>query len=278
MRSKLSDSKQFEFRFFLIMEQVRQNFTTALIFLLISTTLFTFDRLGAATSLKRVFAVPFEFIQFPVILAKTTLASKIEFLVNLAEIAKENQVLAERQALLQAENIRLQNLLTENQALKAQFGFFGTNVKSIPARIVGTSRFLAIQPESMDGVKVGSTVTLGNNFVGKVSEIGFKLAKVRLPQDPASSIPAVAVTPVGRVYGVLVGRYGSLQVLEKVEKSEIVTEGAIVETSGEADIEPGLVLGQISKVQKIDASPFLEIEVESFLDFSKLSTVFVLSE
>ena len=260
------------------MEQVRQNFAAALILILISAAFFTLDKLGTAITLKKVLAVPFEVVQFPLLLAKTSLVSKIEFLANLGKVESQNRQLLEKLVLLEAENVRLQELAQENQALRAQIGFFAESQKSIAAIVVGRSRFLIIQPEKIDGVKKEATIALGNNFVGKVAETGFKLVKVRLAADPASSIPALVQTPSGRVYGVLVGKYGRFQVLEKIEKSEIVPEGSLVLTSGEAGIKPGLVLGKVGKVEKIDTAPFLEIEVESFLDFSKLSTVFVISE
>lgn len=260
------------------MEQILANFRTTFIFLLISAIFFVLDRLGTVSLLRNFAQIPFEFAQLPVIVAKTNLIEKIEFIANLAKIEKENSQLANKLAEALAENIRLQNLEAENAALRSQIGFSANKIESIPAKVMGYSRFLIVVPEKTDKIKVGATVTLGNNFVGQVVETGVKLVKVKIPQDPASTILAAVTTPAGLIRGVLSGRYGMVQVLEKVEKQEVVLPGSIVQTTGEAGILPGLILGRISRVEKADPSPFLEIEVESLVDFSKLTTVFVISQ
>lgn len=258
------------------MEQTAKTNIQVFLLLIVALILFTLDKLGTIGVVREITVLPLEYIQLPVFGVKNNLTSRVEFLLNLAQIEKENIALAEKLVEISAENAKLQSLAAENEALRAQLGTFGGQVKSVPAKVVGTSRFLIIMPETKEVVKVGSTVTFGGNFVGVVVETGAKLVKVRLPQDPVSSIPAVIPAPSGKVLANLTGRYGKTQVLEKVEKHEIVPQGSIVQTAGDENIMPGLVLGKVVNVEKKDLEPFLSIEVQSLVDFSRLTTVFVL--
>lgn len=261
------------------MSETYKTYTRGLTFLLVAAILFSFDRLGVTTSLKKALSFPLAYIQIPVFRVKNNLISKVSFLVDLGQIDKENLRLSQKLAQLQAENAKLESLSAENQALRSQLNFVSKQqIKSSPAKVLNLSQFLTILPEQPNRVKVGSTVSLGANFVGVVVDTGAKFAKVRLPTDPASSIPAVIQTTSGAVRGILVGKYGKIMSLEKIEKQEIIPADSVVQTTGDEQLPPGFVLGKVAKVDNLGAAPFLNIQVESFLDFGKITTVFVINQ
>lgn len=260
------------------MQESYKTYTSALTFLLIAAILFSFDRLGLTTNLKKAVSPPLEFVQIPVFLVKNNLISRVNFVVNLGKIDKENLTLSQELAQLQAENAKLESLSEENQALRAQLAFFSKRqIKSQAARVLNLSEFLTILPEQPKAVKVGSAVLLGANFVGIVTDMGAKLGKVRLPTNPASSIPVTIQTPSGTISGILVGKYGKIMSLEKIEKQEIIPVGSAVQTAGDEQLLPGLVLGKVTTVDNLGAAPFLDIQVEGFVDFGKITTVFIIS-
>ena len=261
------------------MQETYKTYARAATFLLIAAILFSFDRLGVTTSLKKAFSPPLEFVQIPVFFVKNNLISKVNFVVNLRQIDKENLTLSQELAQSLAENAKLESISLENLALRDQLAFFSDRqIKSQAARVLNLSEFLTILPEQPKTVKVGSAVLLGANFVGVVVDTGAKFAKVRLPTDPASSIPAVIQTPSGVVRGILVGKYGKMMSLEKIEKQEIVPADSVVQTTGDEQLSPGFVLGKVAKVDNLGAAPFLNIQVESFVDFGKITTVFVINQ
>lgn len=259
------------------MDQILRSYSKALILLLIATIILTFDRLGTLSLVRKTLSAPFEITQIPLFIIKNNISARVEFLINLTEIEKDNQILTQKLAEITAENAKLQNILSENEALRAQLGFFGNKTKSIPSQVLGISRPLIIAPERVENLQIGASVTFGNNFVGTLTEVGTKLAKVKLPTDPSSSIAAVVLLPSGPVHGNLVGRYGKIMVLEKIEKQEIIPPGSLVQTAGEENIPTGLILGKVNQVERKDTDPFLFVEVESLVDFSRLTTVFILS-
>lgn len=265
------------------MEQFSKTLTSTFFLVVTALIFFTLDRLGTLTNFHKVVGAPLEFSQIPVFILKNNLLSKAEFLIKLSKIEEENVALSEKLAKVTAENANLAQLVFENQALRAQLDLVYSSQlqnrpKFIAAKVLGSARNLVIEPENPGLVKTGDVVTFGNNFVGQVSQTGIKLAKVRSISDPASLVPAKVLTLRGQIFGNLVGRFGKNLVLEKVEKQEIVPVDTIVQTVGGEDIAEGLVLGKVTRVFSTSSSPFQEIEVESLVDFSKLTTVFILSD
>lgn len=250
--------------------------------ILISLILFILDSLGVLTNVNKFIAVPLEFSQVPVYLVKNNLQQKFEFLIRLSKIETENIALNQKLAQITAENAKLAQLKNENEALRAQLNLVQTQPnlsvnKITVAQVLGNSQNLVIEPEDLRFVKNDDIVTYGNNFIGIVKQVGVKFAKVELISDSKSTVPAKILTSSGAILGNLVGQFGSKLVLEKIEKTEIIPIDSFVQTAGSESIPEGLVLGKVRSVKESPADPFLQVEVESLVDFSKLTTVFVIS-
>jgi rod shape-determining protein MreC len=113
-------------------------------------------------------------------------------------------------------------------------------------------------------------------LVGHILTVGANWSKVLLIIDPSSSV--AAMTQSERAPGVVSGRLGQDLEMEYIPHRERVTVGDIVLTSGMGGrYPPGLVVGQITEVQRRDVDAFQQATVRPSVSFGKLETVLVLT-
>mgnify|MGYP001574582476 FL=1 len=193
---------------------------------------------------------------------------------------------------LRTENLSLLNkiadfekLKRENQALSDQFKVsYPPSYKMLKADVVGAPGFVPgvsvplsfiLNKGSKDNLKVGLSVIIKDNLVGIISEVSVNLSKVNLINNPSSSF--TAKTENGAA-GIIKG--GVSLTLENVLLSENIKVGDLVLTYGDVDfngigIPQDLIVGKIISVEKNASDLFQKAKLESFVDFRKLSTVFV---
>ncbi|MBI4096582.1 MAG: rod shape-determining protein MreC [Candidatus Levybacteria bacterium] len=193
---------------------------------------------------------------------------------------------------LQDENLGLlsrlaafEKLKKENAALSDQFQtFYPSSVKLLKANVIGAPGFIPgvsfpnifiLNKGSTDNVRAGQAVVVKNNLVGTVVRVSENLSKVNTVNNSSSFF--TAKTQSGAV-GVVNG--GTNITLNNVLLSENLKKGELVLTKGDIDFEgvyapPDLVIGKIASVEKSASDLFQKAKVESSVDFSKLSTVFV---
>ncbi len=197
---------------------------------------------------------------------------------------------------LQAENLTLTSMLSdqkklerENSALSDQFqaSFPPSNVL-LAANIVGAPSFIPgvsisetfiIDKGIKDGVKVGKAVVYRNNLVGRISKASDFLSEVTLVTN--SSVSFIARTSSSQAPGVIKGQGGGKMILDNVLLSDNLKPADLVLTNGDTNLNgtgypPDLVVGKIVSVEKKASSLFQRAEVSSFIDFLKITTVFVL--
>jgi rod shape-determining protein MreC len=158
----------------------------------------------------------------------------------------------------------------------------------LPANIIGASGFIpgTSSPEAIildkgreDGLRVGNAVLYKNNLLGKISRITDSLSEVILVTNTSSSF--TAKTSASGALGVIKGQGGKKMILDNVLLSDNLKSSDLVLTNGDTDLNgqgfpPGLVVGKIVAVDKKASSLSQRAEVESFIDFTNLTTVFVL--
>jgi len=67
-------------------------------------------------------------------------------------------------------------------------------------------------------------------------------------------------------------------ILKYISKTQDVKEGDVIVSSGMGGVFPkGLLIGQVSHVDRQEASLFLKIKVVPFVDLSKLEEILILS-
>jgi len=193
---------------------------------------------------------------------------------------------------LKEENLNLlsrvndyERLKKENQALLDQFQTaYPKSTKLLEADIIGVPDFIPgistpdifiLNKGLEDGVKKGYAVVAKNNLVGVISEAHANLSKVETVNKP--SLLFTAKTQNG-VDGMIKG--GDILILDNILLSENIKTGELVLTKGSVNsngigILPDLIVGKISSVEKNPSDLFQKAKVESFLDFTKLSSVFI---
>ena len=248
-------------------------FLTFFLFLLLSLGVFALDKTGMlagargileniTNSLQRatqaVFRFPQNFFAYP----------------NVQKLQDEN-------AMLLKKLVDQKELQNENSALKDQFQTsFPKSQQLLPAKIIGSpGQYFVIDKGQKDGVKIGLAVVLKDVVMGKVSKVSSHLSVVTLINDALSSFTALDHT--SSALGVVKGQ-GSEMILDNVLLSENLNVNDVVVTKGDVDaagigFPPNLVVGKITSVDKKPSSLFQSAKVKSPIDFSKLTTVFVIT-
>ena len=180
-------------------------------------------------------------------------------------------------------------LQKENSALADQFAT--TSVRSqtlLTAKIVGAPSFIpgVSNPQSLiidrgtkDNVKVGNAVIYKDNLVGKIVEANLYFSKIDLITSPSFSTTVKILR--SQAAGVIKGKGEKQMILDNVLQSSDIKVSNIILTTGDQDIKgigfpPDLTLGKLISVAKKPSNLFQKGEVVSLLDFSNLSTVFVI--
>jgi len=171
-------------------------------------------------------------------------------------------------------------LKKENMALNDQFhSSFSRSLDLLKADIIGSwEESFVINKGSKDGLKVGQGVLSGDFVVGKIAKISQNLSVVSLIID--SSLAFSALDLETNALGVARGG-GDHLLLSETLLSETLKVSDTIVTKGDMDesgigYPPNLIVGRIAAVEKNPSALFQSAKVKSPIDFSKLSTVFVI--
>jgi rod shape-determining protein MreC len=199
---------------------------------------------------------------------------------------------------LTVENVRLREYEAEVRQLYAMLNFVSDYPisASLGAEVIGREacatfpcgevvgiepnpylRYVTINVGALQGVEVGMPVVSGGAaLVGRVAQVGPRTAKVQLLTDPDSAVAALLQT--SRVTGLVVGQPDGTLRMEYIPQEERVAARDIVLTSGLGGVMPkGLVVGQVTEVQKMDYALFQAATVRPAVDFSRLELVLVIT-
>lgn len=205
---------------------------------------------------------------------KTKLAGKDSR--ELQKLRKENRELYSKAA----EIVRIKR---DNDALRSQFETNTTKqFKLLPSNIVGflgglsTPTSFIIDAGKKDSVKEGMTVIFQNNLLGKIASASDSFSQVALVYNQGFS---VLVNSETGVLGVVRGQ-GDFFLLEHVSVSEVLQKGQILTTKGEINnlgwgIPNDLIVGKISSISRDPQATFQTAKIESLVNFSKLTKVFI---
>lgn len=175
----------------------------------------------------------------------------------------------------------------ETQALRDQFDTQDVSPSNLlPVRIIGYQGYLpgireasslVINAGTKQGVILGQAVIYENNLVGKIKKTTQTLSEVQLLSDPDLTFTAEALS--NQASGVIRGGQDQM-VFGNVVLSETLEKGDMVVTKGDVSIEgegfpPNIIVGQITATEKRQSDLFQLAKVESLLEVSDLTTVFV---
>ena len=202
--------------------------------------------------------------------------------IFLVGIEEENKNLKKKINELKSVIISYQEGYLEAQRLKKLLSLTDDyNYHSIPARVVGReqaalSKTILINRGTVHGLKVGMPVIVPPGLIGRLVDVSWHASKVLLLIDESSNVDAIVQRT--RMQGIISGAGSRGLILKYISKTQEVKEGDVIVSSGMGGVFPkGLLIGQASHVDRLEASLFLKINVAPFVDFSKLEEVLVLA-
>ena len=194
---------------------------------------------------------------------------------NLRTLERENEELT-------AEVTRLQEYAEENQRLTLLLDIKDAySLDATGARVIGQStdtwnRTITIDKGSRDGVEIGMPVMSANGLVGQVESVSLVSSTVRLITDERSGVACVLQT--SRAEGILTGSVEGLLYIKYVPTSYSVEVGDAVVTSGLGGSFPkGIVIGEVTDVQKSDSELYYTILVEPITRVTTYEEVLVVT-
>ncbi len=168
------------------------------------------------------------------------------------------------------ENLRLRELLDLRQG--QEYPTLAAEVLSLG--VAGQSRTALIGRGARDGVRRNMPVVNRRGVVGRIIQVGERLAKVQLLIDPNSGVAAMyqRTGGLGLVLG-LGDRGCRMEYVSELEEAEV---GDVVVTSGLDRIYPkGVTVGVVSAVEEGDQLT-KSILIRPEVDFQRLEEVLVL--
>ena len=203
-------------------------------------------------------------------------------------LAEENAVLREEIATLRREASEVNSLRRENAELRRLFGLserhgFTLMGATVTAEAPGNFEWaVIIDKGAVDGVTVDMPVINEDGLVGRVVDVYPGSAKVMLILDPDSAV-SVRLSASGD-RGVLQGQREEPLVFRLIDAETEVQPGEAVETSGYSLEEglggvypPSIQVGVVDSVEPDPSNLTLEVRVRPRVDFSRLSTVGVIT-
>ncbi|EKD86618.1 MAG: cell shape-determining protein MreC [uncultured bacterium] len=178
-------------------------------------------------------------------------------------------------------------ITADNKALRDQFEVsYPKSQDLLEARVISSPSFipgitlaenLIIDKGEKDGIKIGMAVVFRDNLVGKIQKISDNTSKIILVSNSGFSV--ISQTLQTNAQGVVKGQGAGELILDNVVLSQNLSQDDFVLTKGEGDLNggimPSLVIGKIVSVNKNPSDLFQVAKVKSLLDFSHLSTVFI---
>lgn len=206
---------------------------------------------------------------------------------DLATLRERNAQLEQLVAQLTVDNLRLNEVESENSRLRGLLQFARANSTfdyrgtQVIGRIVGSEPNSAIQSIVIDlgsahGMKSGMPVVTERGLVGRVTDVYTNASRVLLITDSNSSVNTMLQS--ARIRGMLRGRAGQSPIMDYLPQDQKITVGDIVVTSGEGGNFPaGIPVGQVVEVLQNDVEMFQRAAVRTTVDFDTLETVLVIT-
>lgn len=201
----------------------------------------------------------------------------------LVDLRNENERLKRRIADLQRENDRMKEMVLSHERLRRLLQFRETLSSAvIAAEVVGRDpsswfKSITINKGERDGVRKGMAVISAEGVIGQIFKTAPSHSVVLLITDYNSAIDAIVQRT--RAKAIVEGKGENRCQLKYLLRSEDVVEGDRVITSGLAGNFPkGLMIGEVTKVDKKGHGIFQDAELVTSVDFTRLEEVLVIKE
>jgi len=207
----------------------------------------------------------------------------IRSIKEIGTLRETNNKLQNEVEKLKKDNIKLQELINENQRLKQALEFKDKNSEIVTksATIIGKNpgnwfNTFNIDIGTNEGIKPGMAVLdEKGNMIGEVTNVGSNWSKVLSIVDRDSSVSAIDIRT--RDNGIVRGdSNGGLIMIYLPLDAELI-EGDIITTSDMSKFPKGLIIGKVLKVTKEPGSLLKQAVIKPSADFERLEYVLVVT-
>lgn len=202
--------------------------------------------------------------------------------VALRGVRQENLGLRRENLRLKEELARRAEAQAENERLRRMIAFAeSASTPVLTAPIIGEAPVLnlltiKIGKGTADGVGKGMAVVSSEGIVGKVIGAASRSSDVLLLQDANFAVPVRVQRSRARAKVMGQGARARPSLVQALRTDDI-EDGDILVTSGTDDVFPkGLMVGRVSRVEKLTHGMFLSAEVVPAAEVGKLEEVFVI--
>jgi rod shape-determining protein MreC len=203
---------------------------------------------------------------------------------DVRELRDRNSQLEKQVQDLLTENARLKGLQGENDALRALLNFTQENptYQYQTAAVIGRDpspylHFITINAGSHEGLQPGMpVVTAGSTLIGRIDQVSLRTAKVQLLNDASSAVNVRLQT--SGVTGLATGQSDGSLLMQYIPLNTTLAENDIALTSGlGGDLPRGLVVGQVTSIDKRDVDLFQSAHLNPAADYDRLDVVLVIT-
>jgi len=168
---------------------------------------------------------------------------------------------AARLSILERDVKELETLLNYQQTITVQ-----SKTARILARSADSEQLILIDKGENDGLSEGLAVAVADgHLIGVISQVQKNTSTVKLISDQTSKIPAMVLSDA-KITGLVEGKGGFLLKMDFIPHETNISADQIVITSGlDGAIPPGLVIGSVSSVNKVDTELFISAEIQPFV-------------
>ena len=246
--------------------------------ILVSLGIFLLDHfvlLALPKSLLQAVTIP---VQYGLYQSSRSTIRQFSFLGEIKLAVQKNKAYEQQIAALLSENADLRQKLSESTGFEEQQKSLNPQTYNlVPARPIGSGRYLIIDKGSDDGFKIGDVVVFKDNFIGQIKDLGPKTSTVRMVQDPDSKLAVFSQGKDGRSKGILQGQFGSDLLMDKILHEEQISVGDLVYSEGsEEKLPKGLIMGKVTKVMERQNEVFKQAQVQPVFHVLDLDLVFVM--
>lgn len=256
-----------------------------IISLLIIFCLIFINQNGWLDIIHNIFFKSSSFVQKNVFQISLKADNFVDFIISIKNFERENAELKEINLELLGEIVELKEIAKENEALRQQMGLLAREQnKLVLADIIGNDssswgKYFLINKGKKDGVeKKAVVIAAGNLLVGQVVEVFDSFSRARLITDSNSLVNARVQD--SEITGLIKGEASEQEldlIFDLLPQDKKINSGSAVITSGLSGLfPPGLLIGRVEKVISSDAQISQVVKVKPVVDFSKLEKVFVI--
>jgi rod shape-determining protein MreC len=198
-----------------------------------------------------------------------------------AEVERMRHLYLGAESALQ-ENVKLRQLLDYQDTARYPADFRQVNARVIARPPSLFEQQIVVAAGSRNGVRLHDPVVTDDGLVGEVTKLTDRAARVTLLTDPDSAVAAYVLS--SGATGLVrrgPGDGGSLG-LDQVTKDQVVNLDDIVVTAGTLggrlrSLYPkGIQIGVVTSVGQTDTYPYIQVQVDPYVDYSALHSVAIL--